>query len=75
MHARLSIGFNEISKHNSTFSSTPAGTTIGRKDREWGHIGVIIMAGTDGWIIDAPAATAVVKIKTKLIRTGGRLHP
>jgi len=41
-----------------TLSSTPAGTTIGLKDREWGQIGVTIMAGTLGWIIEAPAATA-----------------
>lgn len=33
------------------FSSTPAGTTIGRKLSEWGQIGVTIIAGTDGWII------------------------
>lgn len=26
-------------------SVTPAGTTIGRKDSEWGQIGVIIIAG------------------------------
>jgi len=32
-----------------TLSSTPAGTTIGLKDKEWGQIGVIIMAGTEGW--------------------------
>ena len=41
-----------------TLSSTPAGTTIGRNDNEWGQIGVTIMAGTLGWIMDAPAATA-----------------
>lgn len=41
-----------------TLSSTPAGTTIGLKDKEWGQIGVTIIAGTDGWIILAPAATA-----------------
>lgn len=39
-------------------SSTPAGTTIGRKLNECGQIGVTIIAGTDGWIIEAPAATA-----------------
>ncbi|KAF9424584.1 hypothetical protein HW555_000395 [Spodoptera exigua] len=38
--------------------STPAGTTIGLKDSEWGQMGVTIMAGTEGWIILAPAATA-----------------
>lgn len=41
-----------------TLSSTPAGTTMGRKDSEWGQIGVIMMAGTLGWIIEAPAAAA-----------------
>lgn len=45
-------------KVTSTLSSTPAGTTMGRKEREWGQIGVIMMAGTLGWIMDAPAATA-----------------
>lgn len=39
-------------------SSTPAGTTIGLKEREWGQIGVTMIAGTLGWIMDAPAATA-----------------
>lgn len=42
----------------TTLSSTPAGTTIGRKESECGQIGVTIIAGTDGWIIEAPAATA-----------------
>lgn len=42
----------------STFNSTPAGTTIGLKDKEWGQIGVIMIAGTEGWIMLAPAATA-----------------
>ena len=41
-----------------TLSSTPAGTTIGLKDNECGQMGVTIIAGTLGWIIDAPAATA-----------------
>lgn len=31
-----------------TFSSTPAGTTIGRKLSECGQIGVTIIAGTEG---------------------------
>lgn len=31
-----------------TFSSTPAGTTIGLKESECGQIGVIMMAGTEG---------------------------
>ena len=41
-----------------TFNSTPAGTTIGLNDKEWGQMGVTIIAGTDGCIIEAPAATA-----------------
>lgn len=39
-------------------SSTPAGTTMGLKDREWGQMGVIMIAGTLGWIMEAPAAAA-----------------
>lgn len=31
---------------------------MGLKEREWGQMGVNMMAGTDGWIIEAPAATA-----------------
>lgn len=45
-------------KFASTLSSTPAGTTIGLKERECGQMGVIMMAGTLGWIMEAPAATA-----------------
>lgn len=41
-----------------TLSSTPAGTTMGLKEREWGQMGVTMIAGTLGWIMDAPAATA-----------------
>lgn len=41
-----------------TLSSTPAGTTMGLKERECGQIGVTMMAGTLGWIIEAPAAAA-----------------
>ena len=53
-----------------TFNSTPAGTTIGLKEREWGQIGVTIIAGTLGWIIDAPAATAyaVLPVGVETIR-------
>lgn len=39
-------------------SSTPAGTTMGLKDSEWGQMGVTMMAGTLGWIMEAPAAAA-----------------
>ena len=45
-------------KIDLTFNSTPAGTTIGLNDKEWGQMGVTIIAGTDGCIIEAPAATA-----------------
>lgn len=31
---------------------------MGLKDNEWGQMGVIMMAGTLGWIMEAPAATA-----------------
>lgn len=47
-----------LSIDTDIFNSTPAGTTIGRKLNECGQIGVTMMAGTDGCIIDAPAATA-----------------
>lgn len=42
----------------NTLSSTPAGTTMGLKESECGQMGVIMMAGTLGWIMEAPAATA-----------------
>lgn len=53
-------------------SSTPAGTTIGLKDSECGQIGVTMIAGTDGWIILAPAATAyaVLPVGVDTIRPG-----
>lgn len=41
-----------------TMSSTPAGTTMGLKDSECGQMGVTMMAGTLGWIMEAPAAAA-----------------
>lgn len=31
---------------------------MGLKEREWGQMGVTMIAGTLGWIMDAPAATA-----------------
>lgn len=31
---------------------------MGRNDSEWGQMGVIMMAGTLGWIMEAPAAAA-----------------
>lgn len=47
-----------LNAYEHTLSSTPAGTTMGLKEREWGQMGVTMMAGTLGWIMDAPAATA-----------------
>ena len=41
-----------------TLSSILAGTTIGLKESECGQIGVSTIAGTLGWTIEAPAATA-----------------
>jgi hypothetical protein len=55
IHLVLSIVLTTV---RITFSSTPAGTTMGLNESEWGHIGVTMMAGTLGWIMDAPAATA-----------------
>lgn len=49
---------NEI-KHeieDCTSNSTPEGTTMDLKEREWGHIGVTIIQGTLGWTMLAPAA-------------------
>ena len=43
-----------LTKH--TLISTPAGTTIGRNESECGQMGVMRMAGTLGWIMEAPAA-------------------
>jgi len=31
---------------------------MGLKESECGQMGVTMMAGTEGWIMDAPAATA-----------------
>lgn len=61
VHVVITEVFNlerEPTKQKLTLSSTPAGTTIGLKDKEWGQIGVIMIAGTFGWIIEAPAAAA-----------------
>lgn len=56
-----------------TLSSTPAGTTMGLKESECGQMGVIMMAGTLGWIMEAPAATAyaVLPVGVDTIRPGG----
>ena len=48
----------ELSSPSLTISSTPAGTTMGLKESEWGQMGVTMMAGTLGWIMEAPAAAA-----------------
>lgn len=57
-----------------TISSTPAGTTMGLKDSEWGQMGVTMMAGTLGWIMDAPAAAAyaVLPVGVDTIRPAER---
>lgn len=46
---------------------------MGLKDSEWGQMGVIMMAGTLGWIMDAPAATAyaVLPVGVDTINPGG----
>lgn len=56
----------------STLSSTPAGTTMGLKERECGQMGVIMIAGTLGWIMEAPAATAyaVLPVGVDTIKPG-----
>ena len=62
-------------KAKLTLSSTPAGTTMGRKDKECGQMGVTMMAGTDGWIMLAPAATAyaVLPVGVDTIRPARRI--
>ena len=47
-----------LSGDTEILSSTPAGTTMGLKERLWGQMGVTMTAGTEGWIMLAPAATA-----------------
>ncbi len=49
---------NELVPFLLTMSSTPAGTTMGLKESECGQMGVTMMAGTLGWIMEAPAAAA-----------------
>ena len=53
-----------------TLSSTPAGTMIGRNEREWGQIGVRMIHGTLGCTIDAPAAAeyAVLPVAVATIK-------
>lgn len=57
----------------NTLSSTPAGTTMGLKESECGQMGVIMIAGTLGWIMEAPAATAyaVLPVGVDTIKPGG----
>lgn len=45
---------------------------MGLKDNEWGQIGVTMIAGTDGWIMLAPAATAyaVLPVGVDTIKPG-----
>ena len=53
-----------------TLSSTPAGTTIGRKESVCGQIGVTSIAGTLGCIMAAPAAAAyaVLPVGVEMMR-------
>ena len=55
-------------------SSTPAGTTMGLKESECGQMGVTMMAGTLGWIMEAPAAAAyaVLPVGVETITPGRR---
>lgn len=57
-----------------TMSSTPAGTTMGLKESECGQMGVTMMAGTLGWIMEAPAAAAyaVLPVGVDTITPGGQ---
>lgn len=47
---------------------------MGRNDSEWGQMGVIMMAGTLGWIMEAPAAAAyaVLPVGVETITPGGQ---
>ena len=47
---------------------------MGRKDSEWGQMGVTMMAGTLGWIMDAPAAAAyaVLPVGVETITPAGQ---
>ena len=37
-------------------TTTESGRTMGRKEREWGQMGVMQSAGTPGWTMEPPAA-------------------
>lgn len=58
-----SHALRRASSDTFTVNSIPAGTTIGRKDKECGQIGQITIAGTFGWTIDAPAKIIFDKFK------------
>lgn len=47
---------------------------MGRKDSEWGQMGVSMMAGTLGWIMEAPAAAAyaVLPVGVETITPAGQ---
>jgi hypothetical protein len=49
---------------------------MGLKDSEWGQIGVTMIAGTLGWIMDAPAATAyaVLPVGVETMRPSNETH-
>ena len=48
---------------------------MGLKLSECGQIGVTIIAGTDGWIMDAPAATAYAVLPWKVKQNGQTIIP
>ena len=47
-----------LSGDTEILSSTPAGTTMGLKERLWGQMGVTMMAATPGCTMLAPADAA-----------------
>lgn len=59
-----------------TLISTPAGTMIGRNDKECGQIGHRMIAGTLGWTIEAPADTAyaVLPVGVEMIKPENRRY-
>lgn len=54
---------------------------MGLKDSEWGQMGVTMMAGTLGWIMEAPAAAAYAVLPvgvdtiTPVGQRGCSVHP
>lgn len=59
-------------EYHLTLICEPEGTSIGRNESEWGHIGVIMIAGTLGWTIELPAAVeyAVLPVGVAIIIPG-----